>query len=297
MDNSTTATLIGRACADALMAEVSATPKPGLVDRDNSGAHRDMDYSTFMDSIDAIAPAFPIFARVGMELSTPDGLSLSRIRPAGVRCEQVMFDATKGVNTHKGAIFSLGIIAAAAGYCFAVRHDMTADTICEVAAVIAGSAQADFEAPLPPGEPMTKGRELYARYGMRGIRGEAADGFPSVRALLPELRRLMREGEHSVNDIHLQILLGLMASVDDTNVAARCGMEAVERLHTAAKRVLAAGGALTDRGLLLLRELDSTFIEQNISPGGCADLLSVAVTLHSMEQIEHRTEENRHGGQ
>lgn len=288
MKNETAAVRIGRACTEALRAEISATPKPGLVDRNNSGAHKDMDYNTFMDSIGAIAPAFSDFARAGMVMEQPDGRSLLLIRPAGVRCEQAMFAATKGINTHKGAIFSLGIIAAAAGHCYVAGREMTAESICDVAAAIAAGAKGDFEAPLPPGEPMTKGRELYAKYGMRGIRGEAADGFPSVRAVLPQLRQLMDEGKHSSNHIHLQTLLGLMAIVDDTNVAARCGPEAVKLLHTHAAGVLAAGGALTHPGLEMLEELDRAYIEKNISPGGCADLLSVAVALYSMEQIEPR---------
>lgn len=297
MDNETMAVLIGRACTEALRAEVSATPKPGLVDRNNSGAHKDMDYNTFLDSIEAIAPAFSAFARAGMAMEQPDSSSLLLIRPAGVRCEEAMFAATKGINTHKGAIFSLGIVAAAAGHCCAAGRELTAETVCAVAAVIAGGAQKDFEAPLPPGEPMTKGRELYAKYGMRGIRGEAADGFPSVRSVLPELRRLMGQGRHSSNNIHLQALLGLMAIVDDTNVASRCGPAGVARLHADAAVVLAVGGAVAPGGTALLEALDRVYIEQNISPGGCADLLSVAVTLYSLERIgiEPQREENGDG--
>lgn len=290
MDRDGLADRIGQICVEALTAEVSATPKPGLVDRANSGAHRDMDYNTFLVSIAAIAPAFSQFARAGMAMERLDAGSLAIIRPLGVACEQAMFTATHGVNTHKGAIFSLGIVAAAAGYCAVAQGGagtLEADAVCDAAAAIAQGAQADFDHPLPAGEPMTKGRELYARYGMRGIRGEAGDGFPSVRALLPELRRLTSRGEHTQNSICLQTLLGLMATVDDTNVAARCGaVEAVLLLHTEARKILAVGGALTPQGMALLQELDRDFIAKNISPGGCADLLSVAVTLLELEQLE-----------
>lgn len=296
MDNKGLAELIGHACTEGLIAEVSATPKPGLVDRDNSGAHRDMDFSTFKRSIVAISPALTVFARLGTELLVLDENTLPQIRPIGISCEKAMFAATKGVNTHKGAIFSLGIIAAAAGHCGFVRHDLRAEAVCEAAAVIAGAAQRDFDNP-PANEPMTKGRELYIKYGILGIRGEAANGFPSVRAeALPEFRRLMACGSYSVNDVCLQVLLHLMATVDDTNVAARCGLTAVKLLHTEAKRVLALGGGLTKEGQTALYELDRSFITQNLSPGGCADLLSVTVALYGIEQLEKKAEDKGYDG-
>ncbi|MEG0752752.1 MAG: triphosphoribosyl-dephospho-CoA synthase, partial [Angelakisella sp.] len=237
----------------------------------------------------------PIFAAEGAGMEKLDENSLSRIRPIGIRCEKAMFTATGGVNTHKGAIFSLGIVAAAAGHCAAYKHDLTAETVCTAASIIAKSAERDFDC-LPQGEPMTKGRELYIKYGMRGIRGEAADGFPSVRAALPELRRLMDSGAYTDNDIHLQTLLHLMTTVADTNVAARCGPEAVEIVHAEAKRILAAGGALTTQGLSMMYMLDHAFTRQNISPGGCADLLSVTVVLYHLEQLGKKLEETCYDG-
>lgn len=294
MDNKTLAVRIGSLCGLSLLCEVSTTPKPGLVDRNNSGAHHDMDYNTFMESIEAISPAFVLFAEAGMAMEQLDENSLAIIRPAGIRCEKAMFAATGGVNTHKGAIFSLGIIAAAAGHCAAYKHDLSAETVCSAAAVIARSAQKDFDN-LPPGEPMTKGRELYMKYGMRGIRGEAADGFPSVLTVLPEFRLLVAEGVHSANNICLQALLRLMTVVEDTNVAARCGPDAVKLMHSEAERILAAGGALTERGMVMLHNLDTSFIKKNISPGGCADLLSVIAALYRIESLGAMSMENEDG--
>ncbi|MEG1972328.1 MAG: triphosphoribosyl-dephospho-CoA synthase, partial [Oscillospiraceae bacterium] len=138
MESTKLINLIGSSCEEALAAEVSATPKPGLVDKNNSGAHRDMDFTTFMDSISAISPAFFEFARLGTGLETLDENSLAKIRPLGIKYEKAMFDATKGVNTHKGAIFSLGIIAAAAGHCGFIRGDLQAETVCAAASIIAG---------------------------------------------------------------------------------------------------------------------------------------------------------------
>ncbi|MEG2073605.1 MAG: triphosphoribosyl-dephospho-CoA synthase CitG [Angelakisella sp.] len=291
MTDNRLAEFIGRACTQALIAEVSATPKPGLVDKDNSGSHRDMDFDTFITSITTISPYFSVFAQRGTELAALDEASLSHIRHIGVDCEEAMFAATHGVNTHKGAIFSLGIIAAAAGHCAVRKQDLRAETVCAAAATIAAAAQRDFEE-LPAHEPMTKGRELYIKYGIRGIRGEAADGFPSVRTeALPTLRRLVAEGVHTVNDICLEVLLQLMSTVDDTNVAARCGAPAMGLLHLEARRILACGGALTSQGISMMNDLNCSFVQRNISPGGCADLLSVTVALYEIEKLSVKVED------
>lgn len=271
-------------CAGALLAEVSASPKPGLVDRYTSGAHRDMDFYTFLASVTAIAPYFEQCARAGAEMDQLDGCSLDQLRPLGVECEKKMFAATDGVNTHKGAIFSLGIIAAAAGHCGLRLKDLGVRRICTAASVIAQPAQRDF---LHPEESPTKGRELYDRYGIRGIRGEVASGFESVRRYaMPVLEELFASGKYHENEIYLQVLLHLMAQVEDTNVLARCGMEGLSFLRSSAQELLAQGGALSPSGLKALEELDQIYTEKNLSPGGCADLLSVAIALHRLSQMK-----------
>ena len=270
-------------CAGALLAEVSASPKPGLVDRYSSGAHRDMDFYTFLTSITAIAPYFEQCARVGAELEQLDGCSLDQLRPLGVECEKKMFAATKGVNTHKGAIFSLGIIAAAAGYCGIQLKDLGVRRVCTAASVIAQPAQRDF---LRQEDKLTQGRKLYDRYGIRGIRGEAASGFESVRRYaLPVLEELFSSGQYHENEIYLQTLLHLMAQVEDTNVLARCGMEGLAFLRASARELLEQGGALTPSGMTALSEMDRIYIEKNLSPGGCADLLSVAIVLYRLSHM------------
>lgn len=274
---------IGSACTLALLLEVSATPKPGLVDRLGNGAHRDMDFSTFLASAAAIAPYFSACALAGQGIPRVDGDSLGRIRPLGVACEQTMLAATGGANTHKGAIFSLGILACAAGYC-REREDLSPGAVCGAAKVIAAPAVADFDAPIPAGPP-TKGRELYRRYGIRGIRGEAASGFLSVRQYaLPVMASLAGQG-YPENDIHLQALLSLMANVQDTNVLARGGQEGLRYVRDTAREVLELGGALTPAGKERLLRLDEEYIRRNLSPGGCADLLAIAIFLEKLPAL------------
>jgi len=133
---------------------------------------------------------------------------------------------------------------------------------------------------------MTKGLKIYATYGIRGIRGEAASGFYSVRKYaLPIMRELFLNGGYSENDIYLQVLLHLMTQVEDTNVIARCGIDAMEYVKSSAKNVIAMGGALSQKGKEELLRMDQEYINRNISPGGCADLLSVAITLYLLEDI------------
>lgn len=275
---------IGNACAWALLMEVSASPKPGLVDRLGSGAHTDMDFSTFLASITAITPYFCACAQAGLELETVDDTTLSQIRPLGVACEAAMLEATGGVNTHKGAIFSLGILACAAGYCQAKLGDLSPSTVCACAGVIAAEAVKDFYKPAYLVNP-TKGRQLYDAYGIQGIRGEAASGFFSVRRwALPVLEELDGSG-YELNDIHLQALLCLMANVCDTNVISRGGIDGMKYVQDSAQEALEMGGALTPEGKVHLTLMDREYIRRNLSPGGCADLLSAAILLHRLPSL------------
>lgn len=278
---------IGNCCVSALISEVYVSPKPGLVDRFNAGAHNDMDFFTFIRSITAISPYFASFAGIGCNLSCIDQLTLNGIRSLGVECEKDMFKATNNINTHKGAIFSLGILATAAGYCYAQLCDLSANAICHAAGMIAKPAEKDFLL-LADAATMTKGRKLYAAYGIRGIRGEAASGFYSVRKYaLPVMRELFIRGGHSKNDVYLHVLLHLMTEVVDTNIIARCGIDAIEHVKKSAKNALSLGGALSHQGRDEIFRMDEEFTKHNISPGGCADLLSVAIALYMLENLSN----------
>lgn len=273
---------IGDCCVSALISEVSATPKPGLVDRLNSGAHKDMDFNLFIVSVEAIAPYFKKFAEIGGGLDSIDEFSLGKLRPLGIECEKAMFRVTQGVNTHKGVIFSIGIISAAAGFCYKTQKSLNIETICSVAGKIGKESDKDF---YNEDREMTKGKQLYYAYGIRGVRGEAASGFLSVRNYaLPVMNKLINEG-YDENDINLQVLLNLMANVTDTNVISRGGIDGALYQKSSARKALDMGGALTPEGKKQLYKMDNDYIKRNISPGGCADLLSAAITLHSLENI------------
>ena len=255
---------IGKLAREALEREVLLTPKPGLVDAANCGAHSDMDKGTFLRSAAVLEPWFQGMAERGEALpnESPADL-LAALRPMGIRAEADMYAATNGVNTHKGALFSLGLLCAAAGRLNAQGRPLTEDSLCSLCAeMTAGITRREMHTA------DTNGLWVYAAYGARGVRGEAESGFKSVRELaLPLLQR--------ENGPYLA-LLNLIAHVRDTNVLHRAGEAGLEWLQRRAKEVLNAFS------IPALEQLDRECIGRNISPGGCADLLAIAFFIQSV---------------
>ena len=277
---------IGALAVEAMLFEVSATPKPGLVDRNNCGAHRDMDFFTFMSSAAGLRQDFDAFAAAGQtHCSEPIGNLLPHLQRSGIEAERRMFAMTKGVNTHKGMIFSLGILCGAAGWA-AGREPLTAERICALAAAMCTGLCAKEYARLAEKRALTKGEAMYLKYGVTGVRGEAESGFQSVREIaLPEYRRLLAAG-CSQNDVLVGTLLALLAGAHDTNILGRHDMATLELVQQEAKDVLTQGGVETAEGRGAILALDEDFIRRWISPGGSADLVAVTHFLYSLEQAD-----------
>ena len=257
------------ACAQrALLQEALTAPKPGLVDRWDSGAHCDMDIFSFASSAVSLRDYFAACALAGMG----EGAELEQLRFLGRCAEEDMIRATGGANTHKGAIFSLGILCCAAG--------MEGD-ILENAARIAAPALEELRG-MSPEQAQTGGERQFVEHGLTGVRGEAAQGFPAVKNIaLPALRRAIGAGK-SLNDAGLDALLHLMACVDDSNVLRRRGMDVLRRVQAAARALLRKGYDCD-----ALRSLNEDFIRENISPGGCADLLALTYFLYFIEKGDY----------
>lgn len=259
----------------ALMEELDATPKPGLVDRANSGAHLDMNHATFVRSADALKPHFYSFAILGGQWTIQNEMNLLAIlRRPGIDAETAMYAATNRVNTHKGAIFSLGLLCAAAGRHAAMGLELTADALCEtVSRMTAGICEQE----LGSENDSTAGQRIYAKYGALGARGEAESGFLSVRRHgLPVLEAALKRSEDR-NTALVRTLISLIANVTDTNVLARRGSDCALWLRKQ------AGLVLEDFSLERVSALDEMCIAQGVSPGGCADLLAVTVLLQGIE--------------
>lgn len=273
----------GLACR-ALLYEVCTTPKPGLVDREGNGSHKDMDIFTFMDSASALWPYFETCTRIGRQTADRPGLrTFDRIRFAGRKAETAMFSATGGVNTHKGAVFSMGILCGALGRLSREQWkdpDVILDTC---AAMTKGLTDADF-AGLTEENAVTTGQKLYLRYHITGVRGQMEKGLPAVRdAGLPVLKEGIARGL-SVNDAGCGALLALMTAAVDTNLIARSSLKTQQ--ETAAEiRQLLDREPYPDRENL--RRLDREFVEKNLSPGGSADLLAVCYLLYFLETVHY----------
>ena len=289
---------VSRAAADALRTEAWVAPKPGLVDRFDSGSHRDMNLHTFYRSAEAIAPFLGRMAACGAEHSGERLKGVfAQARRIGLEAEAAMFSATGGVNTHKGAIFTLGLLSTAWGYVSASRANACANAraagrgaqagpfseerLLECAGgMVAGIVVEELAA--GRGGCPTAGARVYRAYGLTGIRGEAERGFPSVHGYgLPVLRQARQAGLDA-DACGLQALLSLMTVVEDSNVAARGGLSGLRFTQEAARRGCAAGGALTEPGRDHIEYMNRAFIERNLSPGGCADLLAATLFLDTL---------------
>lgn len=289
---------VGRLCRQALLREVYTTPKPGLVDLRNTGAHRDMDVALFETSAGAIESYFAACYQEGLNhCGQPEDL-FSCLRTLGVQAEKDMFSATGGVNTHKGMIFSLGIICGALGILSAKKGFADVEELLMLAGRIAVPAfDADLrplqreEEIMSPAEKQdpeaangkrnlsTAGEKQYLRYGITGIRGEAASGFASIRKCAWPFFQSMREQGESSERAGMLTLLKLITEVTDTNMIARAGLETQQRLQKQVRELLEQDSLPTTEEI---EALDDTFIRENVSPGGCADLLAIVYFLQQL---------------
>ncbi len=263
----------------SLLAEVYTTPKPGLVDCRNNGSHTDMDINTFEKSAHALKPYFDECFSIGKNTA---GLSpnqtFSLLRNAGILAEKIMYNATDGINTHKGAIYSMGILCAGIGRLWlpATPFRSTSDICSESANIVKEAVEKDFKEI----DTATAGGRLYLKYGLTGIRGEVASGFDSVLNIgLPYYKRLSNKNFNS-NDAGAITLLYLISSVKDTNLYHRGGIKGAEYAVQITKKLLKDFPEPTKKQI---ESLDDEFIKRNLSPGGCADLLAITYFLYSLE--------------
>ncbi|QIN63500.1 2-(5''-triphosphoribosyl)-3'-dephosphocoenzyme-A synthase [Caballeronia sp. SBC1] len=277
-----TCALTGALAYEALMREAYLTPKPGLVDARNCGAHRDMNLHTFSASADALAPYFPRFAAAGCHYGAlPADEILPLVRPLGLAAEQSMLLATSGVNTHKGGIFALGLLCTAAGRLLARHTPLRVHSLCaEVKAITCNLVERELAS---AGNAHSAGERLFQRFGLTGARGEAARGYATVREhALPAYLALRQQGARDEIAL-LQALLHLMARNADTNLVARGGLAGLEYVQQTAQRLLQAGGVSHRLGRARMIELDDDLITRQLSPGGSADLLAVTWFLSRFE--------------
>nr|WP_153733180.1 triphosphoribosyl-dephospho-CoA synthase [Sporosarcina obsidiansis] len=254
----------------SLIEEVELTPKPGLVDSENTGAHQDLTLQLMRKSAESLEETFEEIAVVSYG-HHPSQKIREEIAAIGRVGEQRMFEATGGVNTHKGAIWALGLLVSATSM---GKGMYTLEKILEIAGVIAR-----YSDRYCPGS-LSNGRKVIAKYNVSGARGEAQLGFPHVSHYsFPALRKARGKGM-SEEEARLSALLSLIAHLDDTCILHRGGLEALSFAKEEAASIL------TDGNFDLITALDQEFIKRNISPGGSADLLAATLFLDKIRSYK-----------
>jgi triphosphoribosyl-dephospho-CoA synthase len=274
----TQATQLAALAVQALLDEVNLTPKPGLVDRRGSGAHTDLTLALMHRSAHSLFPCFKAMAEVAVGMWP--GVELrERLAAIGRNGEMAMFAATGGCNTHKGAIWALGLLVAGA----VISTDPT--DLREIA-TLAGTI-ARFPDRMTPNA-ATHGIKARQQYGVNGARGEAQEGFPHVVNVgLPTLHDTRLRGVDETY-ARLDALIAVMSRLDDTCLLHRGGLPMLSVVKDGAREVLREGGASTIAGMKQLIQLDATLLEINASPGGSGDLLAATLFLDSLNALSQQ---------
>jgi len=256
----------------ALLGELETWPKPGLVSHIDSGSHGDMDAATFRASTAALAPFFAELAAAGAA-----GASMDLLRRIGLRAETAMLKATRGVNTHRGAVFGLGLLCAAAG----AVGDMQRDPGQICATVARRWGPAILRGPIPL---RSHGTDALRRYGAGGARAQAAEGFPhAIHVGLPALRLGRRLAPAEPEAARVQAFFALLATLEDTNLLHRGGTAGSHFARAAAAGFLDCGGVGQAGWRDRAAAIHGAFVARRLSPGGCADLLALTLFLDALE--------------
>lgn len=269
-------------CSRALLYEVSLSPKPGLVDYFDSGAHHDMNYYSFLKSTAALAPLWKDFALAAWKEEVDLSTALSQIRVLGLKAEQRMFAATRNVNTQKGLIFLLGISVFTVSYLTKKAQELTDQNIRNGIRAICKNI-VNTELLTSSKKQSSHGEKTFRKYGIKGAgaRYEAQEGFPVVfETALPFLEshseKLDFQNKETLEELLSQTLLKIMANTNDSNVLYRKGAKIAEELKKLASETLLNKDNYN--------KLASFCSEEQISPGGSADMLAVTMFFYNVKQ-------------
>jgi triphosphoribosyl-dephospho-CoA synthase len=267
--------LLGKLAVKALMDEAKLTPKPALVDMNNSGAHTDLNIDLMLRSAQSLQSTFVEISRVSF-LKRPSQIIQEQIAAIGLSGETIMLNETGGTNTHKGAIWSLGLLTAGAAM---NECGTSAKNIATTAGLIAHYFRPRVT------DKVSNGFRVTQNYGVQGARGEAKDGFPHViNIALPVLYKARERGIPEAL-ARTDTLIALIANLDDTCLLHRGGIEALMVAKDGARAVMDVGGISTEEGWYEFQKLDKELISRNASPGGSADLLAATLFLDSLSTI------------
>ena len=258
--------LIAHLASDALRTELNTTPKPGLVDQHDNGAHSDMDMELMNRSIDALHPYFIQLARLGSDCGERYELPEAQVvRNIGLDAEKAMLTATGGVNTHRGALFSIGLFALAAGWCTARDEVISSKQLREIVMQVAGQFSPTAG---------THGNEAVNAHRVTGALDLAQAGYePLFNEWLPAYRSYLADDSATASH---RLLLLIMSQLDDTNVIHRAGYEQAQHVKREARELL---DNYSTHGM---EQMNRDYIALNISPGGSADMVALTLFIHSI---------------
>jgi triphosphoribosyl-dephospho-CoA synthase len=276
-----TARRLGSAAVAALYDELALAPKPGLVSFADNGSHLDMDARTFLRSLFALRHSYPRFAMLGAH-----GAPFSVLAREGQAAEARMLAATGGINTHRGAVFMLGLLCASAGALRAAGRPLQPDALrrtlvarwgAALAARDGVCAQAGIDGRATPA--VSHGGQAAHTHGLRGANAEAAAGMPVLfDCALPALQQTLAAGLPA-RAARLQAFFATLSVLDDTNLAHRGGLEGLHWAQAQARTWLALGGAHAPDAVARAHRIHRAFIQRRLSPGGAADVLAAACWL------------------
>jgi triphosphoribosyl-dephospho-CoA synthase len=265
---------IAATAVHCLLLELETSPKPGLVSHVDPGSHDDMDADTFRISVAAIEPYFGALADAGAR-----GCGMGRLRVIGLDAEAAMLAATSGVNTHRGAIFGLGLLCAAAGARAGGRIGPTWSLGTAVSGLWGGSI---LDGPVLL---HSHGSSARRRFGAGGARLEAAEGFPTIYKVgLPALRKGALDAPDDAEAARVEACFALIATLEDTNLLHRGGLPGLRFARRAARRFLDEGGVGRPDWRERARSVHESFVARWLSPGGSADLLAMTLFVEACER-------------
>jgi triphosphoribosyl-dephospho-CoA synthase len=269
---------VAATAAAAMLAELETWPKPGLVSHVDSGSHADMDARTFKASTMAITPFYGHLTIAGAA-----GSGMDKLRAIGVEAERAMLAATGGVNTHRGAIFSLGLLCAAAGVTWSGAAQAQPLWGANVlgATVRQRWGLAIMRGPIPL---HSHGTNALRRFGAGGARAQAAAGFPHALDVgLPALRLGRARAPGDPEAARVQTFFALLGSMEDTNLLHRGGAAGLHFAQEQAAKFLRQGGIEQPQWRERAAAVHRAFIARRLSPGGCADLLAITLFLDALD--------------
>ena len=252
--------LLSYLAVQSIKAELDTTPKPGLVDKADNGAHSDMDYNLMLKSIYSL---HPYFTELSCLAYNEDVINIDKIKTIGIEAEKQMLFTTNGVNTYKGALFSMGLVLYAASYLCQQRDKVQEQQLQKTIKLLSSK----FSQPDD-----THGKKVIEKHNIKGALNSAIDGYTLLfDEWLPFFIKHKNE-EHSL----IKLLLFIMTNLDDTNIYYRKGEEVVAHVKQQAQEIL------DDFSIDRVEKLNREFVKENISPGGAADMLSLTLFIDSI---------------